>query len=173
MALSDDIVKALTQARDEIRANMDAQGINASGRTSRGFAVEVTKDGYQLVLRHDEKGSVACLPNGNRYGLTSVEVGAAPLSSLEIGREGGRVPRGFYYIIKQWTREKGLQFATESERQRFSYFTARKIVKEGTGRHKRPVKVYDVPVKKAKATISNDIRAAVVGAMTEAVKSNF
>lgn len=168
MTLEEDILRVLTQAKNEIQANMASKGINASGRTSRGFAVEAYEGGIRLVLNHDEKASVECKPRG----FGSVQVGTAPLSTLEIGREGGKVPRGFYYMIKQWTRDKGLQFASESERQTFSYFTARKIAREGTKRHTIPVNVWSDPVNKARDIISNDIRAHILGRL-EAVITNF
>lgn len=169
MKLGEDILRILTQARDEIVAAMQDKEINASGRTARGFAVEQFNGGFRLVLNHNETAQIECTPNG----FGSVEVGTAPLATLEIGRPGGGVPRGFYYIIKQWTRDKGLQFAKESERQTFSYFTARKIMREGTRRNTDPVEVYSEPVNKAKAEIEKDIRAAVQGALIDAAKTNF
>ena len=169
MTLEQDILRILTQAKTEIQANMQSKGINASGRTSRGFVVEKTATGLQLVLRHEETATIECKPRG----FGSVQVGAAPLSTLEIGREGGRVPRGFYYMIKQWTRDKGLSFTTESERQTFSYLTARKIVREGTGRRTNHVDVWSTPANKAKEAIQRDIRAAIAGAIYDAAKTNF
>lgn len=160
MTLEQDILRILTQARDEIRANMASKGVNASGRTSRGFAVEKYDKGVRLVLNNTEKAVIQCEPRPPR-GLSSVTVGVAPLSTLEIGREAGRVPRGFYYMVKQWTRDKGLRFASESERQTFSYFAARKIAKEGTRKHREPsfrTDVYSTPVEKAKTEV---MRAAV------------
>ena len=170
MTLAEDILRILTQAKDEIVAAKQDKGINASGRTARGFAVEQDATGMRLVLRHDETATVECKPRG----LGSVEVGTAPLSTLEVGIAGiAKPPRGFYYIIKQWTRDKGLVFASESERQTFSYFTAQKIIKKGTRRHEQPVEVYSEPVKKATEAIKKDIRAAVQGAIVEAAKTNF
>lgn len=169
MTLEQDIIRVLQQACDEIRANMQSKGINASGRTQRGFAVEKDGDSIRLVLNHDEKAQVECKPNG----FGSVQVGTAPLSTLEIGREGGRVPKGFYYMIKQWTRDKGLVFGSESERQTFSYFTARKIAKQGTRRREQPVDVWSTPLRKAEEQLSNDIRLYIAQGVQEAVQKNF
>lgn len=170
MTLEEDILRVLTQAKAEIQANMQSKGINASGRTSRGFAVERYDGGLRLVLRHDETATVECKPNG----FGSVTVGTAPLSTLEVGIDGihKRPPRGFYYMIKQWTRDKDLHFTSESERQTFSYFTARKIIKQGTKRHEHPVDVWSAPVNKARDTIQADIRAAIAGQIHTAV-TNF
>lgn len=169
MELRKDIVSVLEQCKSEIQANMAAKGINASGRTSRGFQVLADGGSIALVLSHEEKGLAPMTP---RY-IGYVQTGVAPLRTLEIGRPSGRVPKGFYYIIKQWTRDKGLSFSRESERQTFAYFLARKIAREGTRRHTANVQVYDVPVKKAKSIIMSDIRAAVAGAMMTAAESNF
>lgn len=168
MTLQEDILRVLETAKAEIQANMASKGVNASGRTSRGFRVEKDADGMRLVLAHDETATIECKPRG----FGSVTVGTAPLSTLEIGRPGGKVPRGFYYIIKQWTRDKGLQFASESERQTFSYFTARKIVKEGTRRHVQPTDVWSTPVNKAMTEIRKDIRKSIL-AEIHAVTTNF
>lgn len=169
MDLHDEILAVLAQAKAEIQANMDANNENASGRTRRGFRVEEYNGGMRLILAHEEFAQVECKPKGTG----SVQVGVAPLQSLEIGRSAGAVPKGFYYIIKQWTRDKGLSFGKESERQTFAYFVAKKIAKQGTRRNAQHVKVYDIPVKKAQYDIRTDIRAAIQGAITEAVKSNF
>lgn len=169
MTLEQDILRILNQAKDEIQANMQAKGINASGRTSRGFRVEQDADGMRLVLAHDETAQVECKPRG----FGSVTVGTAPLSTLEIGRPGGKVPRGFYYMIKQWTRDKGLSFATESERQRFSYFAARKIALHGTKRRTNPEDVWSTPLRKAEEQLRTDIRMYITGAVQEAVQKNF
>ena len=169
MTLEQDIIRVLTQAKDEIQANMASKRINASGRTSRGFRVEVYNGGIRLVLAHDETAQVECKPRG----FGSVTVGTAPLSTLEIGRPGGGVPRGFYYIIKQWTRDKGLTFASESERQTFSYFTARKIMKKGTQRNTHHEDVYSTPLQKAQAELQKDIRTYITGAVYEAAQTNI
>lgn len=173
MTLTEEILLVLTKAKEEIQANMANKGINASGRTSRGFAVEQDNEGVRLVLRHDEYGSVKCLPNGFKYNLDSVVVGTAPLSTLEIGREGGRVPRGFYYIIKEWTREKGLTFATESERQTFSYFTARKIMRQGTQRHYTPEDIWSTPVNNAAQAVRETASRILQAEIHNIVKTNF
>lgn len=172
MTLEQDILRILNQAKDEIQANMQAKGINASGRTSRGFRVEVYNGGIRLVLAHDETAQVECKPRG----FGSVTVGTAPLSTLEIGRPGGKVPRGFYYMIKQWTRDKGLSFATESERQRFSYFAARKIAAQGTKRQTQHKDVWSTPVNKAKQALVPAIRQGVVDALKNSIdnaETNF
>lgn len=169
MELREEILAVLAQAKAEIQANMAAQRENASGRTSRGFRVEEYNGGMRLILAHEEYATIECKPRG----VGSVRVGVAPLQSLEIGRTGGAVPKGFYYIIKQWTRDKGFAFGSESERQTFAYFVAQKIAKQGTRRNMQHVKVYDIPVKKATWQIRTDIRAAVAGAVTEAAQSNF
>ena len=169
MTLEQDIIRVLTQAKDEIQANMASKRINASGRTSRGFRVEMYNGGIRLVLAHDETAQVECKPRG----FGSVTVGTAPLSTLEIGRQGGGVPRGFYYMIKQWTRDKGLTFASESERQTFSYFTARKIMKKGTQRNTHHEDVYSTPLQKAQAELQKDIRTYITGAVYEAAQTNI
>lgn len=157
MTIEQNIVQILTQCRDEIRANMASKGINASGRTSAGFKVVQNGDSIVLMLDRSAKVEVPCEPRG----IGSVFAGVAPLETVEIGRGGGKVPRGFYYLIKQWSRDKGMQFGSETERQRFAYFTARKITREGTRRHTTPMDVYSTPVNKAVDMLRKNISIAI------------
>lgn len=170
MTLEQDILRILNDLKSQIQANMADKGINASGRTSRSFAVEKAEGGYRLVLKHDTQVAVDLSPRGMYLGR--IVAGVAPLQTLEIGRPAGKVPKGFYYIIKQWTRDKGLNFSKESERQTFSYFLARKIARKGTQRNTNHVNVYTIPVNRAKEEIQNDIRASIIGVLMNAAKSN-
>lgn len=147
--LKGQIADALTQTRDEIRANMEAKRINASGRTSASLRVDEYPLGVRLVGGSDRTHAI---PPGIYASDT------APIPTLEVGRTKGKVPRGFYYIIREWTKEKGLSFDNESERNTFSYFVARKIAREGTQRNVMPVDVYSTPVEKAKRTIADIVR---------------
>lgn len=161
MAVSTEIIQALENARAEILENMSAKKINASGRTASSFRTEAYDGGFRLVAGG---------------------ANTAPVPTLEIGRAGGKVPAGFYHIIKQWSRDKGIQFNTESERGTFAYFVAKKIAREGTQRNKTTEDVYSTPAKKAVGVI-NDILTRMVGSTiaqalgasgsTSSIKTNF
>ena len=130
----------LERCKSDIELNMETQDVNASGRTMGSLAVVSDNDGLRLGLF------------GNAH---------APLGTLEVGRAGGKVPAGFYQIIKKWTRDKGLQFASETERGTFAYFVSRKIAREGTQRHRLPVDVYSTPAKAARNAIESVLRQMV------------
>lgn len=150
-----DIAAILERCKADIETNMETQGVNASGRTVGSLAVVSDGAGVRLGLF------------GNSH---------APLGTLEVGRAGGRVPSGFYQIIKQWTRDKGLSFATESERGTFAYFVARKIAREGTQRHRLPVDVYSTPAKAARNEIESVLRnmiQAFVKTSVQSTKTHF
>lgn len=176
--LEQQIIAILMQAREEMRANMQAQNINASGRTSASMRVEKYAGGVRLVGGTDGMHSISDAPSGIYAANT------APIPTLEFGRAGGGnppVPRGFYYIIREWTREKGLSFASESERGTFAYFLARKIAREGTKRHQIPADVYSTPVMNArerieiaiKSSLRNTISAALSGATVTNIEGAF
>lgn len=151
--VSNTIASILTQARDEIRANMQTQNINASGRTSAALQVRQV---------------------GSRFELVKVAGENAPFQTLQYGRAGGKVPAGFYYIIKQWTRDKGLSFANETERGTFAYFVARKIAREGTRRHEtHNTQVYSEPIKKATEAIGQEVRRYILSGISAVIKANF
>lgn len=166
------ITDVLVQTRDEIRANMDAKKINASGRTSASLRVERRGNKIVLVGGNNQTHTV----HGDIYGSDT-----APIPTLEVGRNGGKVPRGFYYIIREWSREKGLSFANESERNTFAFFVARKIAREGTKRHLLPADVYSTPVQKAKERIEQianenvrkTIRDAIGGIKVSTIATAF
>ena len=150
-----DIEAILERCKSDIATNMETQGVNASGRTVGSLAVVSDGAGVRLGLF------------GNNH---------APLGTLEVGRAGGKVPAGFYEIIKQWTRDKCMQFGTESERGTFAYFVARKIAREGTQRHRIPIDVYSTPARAARNAIESVLRRMVkVGVETslKTAKTHF
>lgn len=155
MDIRQEVITLLERAKADIQAQMQAKKINASGRTSASLHVESYDGGVRLVGGGQD---------------------TAPFPTLEIGREGGNVPQGFYYIIKQWSRDKGIQFANESERSTFAYFLARKIAREGTARHKSPEDVYSTIVTRAVANINEVLGRFVnseVSGSVSGIKSNF
>ena len=162
------VVAILAKARDDVRANMQAKGINASGRTSASIIVRETDTGVQLVGGKPGQHIVSGQPRG----VDVLADDTAPIPTLEIGRPGGKVPRGFYYILKQWTRDKGIQFAKESERQTFAYFLARRIARQGTRRNEIPEDVYTSVAKNAAQTIQKDF-ALLVNTEIKSVLQNF
>lgn len=62
--------------------------------------------------------------------------GASYFDVILNGRAGGGVPRNFRHILLRWAQAKGLTFASESDAQRWAYFTARKIAKFGTKQYR-------------------------------------
>lgn len=162
--LENEIMSVLEQTKKEIQANMEAKRINASGRTSASLMVEKYEGGMRLVGGSNGTHDIADSPS--IYGSDT-----APIPTLEFGRKDGKVPRGFYYIIREWTKEKGLNFASDNERNRFSYFVARKIAGEGTkkSREHRYDDVYSTPVATASGRIKTILRNSVKGALLAAL----
>ena len=90
--------------RKRIIDNHLKAGQKASGKTIASMRIEV-----------DEQGGIL--------------FGRKAFGTLETGRKGGRVPKGFYHILLQWVKDKGIQVEKPKT---FAYFVARKIEKEGT-----------------------------------------
>ena len=114
-------VDILEKAKTDIQARMESEDINASGRSSASLVVERYDGGVRL-----------------KYGNAET----APLPTLEIGRPGGNVPKGFTDILEQWSRDKGIPFDTDRQRRTFAYLLGRRIAREGTLRNTHPVDVY-------------------------------
>lgn len=83
MTNTDIIKQVLDKMVAQIRSNLESTGTNASGRTSASLRVVMTNTGGEIW--------------GRRY-----------FRGVEQGRAGGRVPRGFTSIIRQWILDKGL-----------------------------------------------------------------
>ena len=146
------VAERLSQAVAEIQAAMAAGNINASGRTSASFRVLETEDGLQLV-------------GGGKD--------TAPIATLEVGRRPGNVPAGFTAILEQWSRDKGLQFETESKRKSFAYLLGRKIAREGTQRYREPQDVYSSVTRQAADDIGDIIKGTLASVITGDVLHTF
>lgn len=101
------IFEELEDLRKRIISNIDSTGRRASGRTSGSMHTDVSEN------------------RGILFGRMAFE-------TLETGRKPGKVPAGFYQIIKQWVIDKGISFDSQSERNSFAYLVSRKIAREGT-----------------------------------------
>lgn len=106
----------MTSSRNSIASAIVSEGANASGRTIASLHSEVVED---------EEGMSARL-----YGRQAFH-------TLERGRAGGRVPRGFRHIIRQWMIDKGIDMGGDTRNNSFAYFVARKIALEGTKLYRR------------------------------------
>lgn len=146
--LEDKIAARLEQLRTDIVANIESKRITASGRTQRSLQVRRYNSGVELVALAGDR---------------------APLTTLEIGREGGRVPRGFTAILTQWSRDKGLSFYNERERRTFAYFLGRRIAKEGTLRARQHEDVYSTLTRKA----AEDLAGLILASVQETIATNF
>ena len=146
MDIRNEILQILTETKDRIIANIDTDGIRASGRTQESLRVEDRGEHFVLV-----QGS-----------------GGAPFETLQYGRGGGRVPLGFQSIIRQWIIDKGISTTdipykrNPSDRWQPKYTPqergllaaagaiAEKIRKSGTDRFTQPNEnVYSQPINEA------------------------
>ena len=148
MTIDEYVKQRLETLKTEIVSNIETKGISASGRTARSFRVEVYDGGIRLVGGGD---------------------GAAPVNTLEVGRTGGGIPAGFTKILAQWSKDKGIAFETESKRNTFAYFLAKRIKEEGTLRNKQNTDVYSTAVQNAVEDIGWNLRI-IIGEM---IKTNF
>lgn len=150
--IREQVAQRLQSAMSEIQASMAANGINASGRTSASIKVRVESDAVQLVAGGEN---------------------AAPFATVEVGRAGGKVPAGFTAILEQWSRDKGLQFDSDSRRKSFAYLLGRKIAREGTARHAQPVDVYSGIAKVAAEDVRGIVSKGLSRYMVQELVHNF
>lgn len=150
MTYADDIIRILEEAKEAIRQNMATEGINATGNTSASFRVERYDGGVRLVMGGTEEKT-------------------APLATLEVGRPGGPVPKGFTQILYEWSIAKGIPFDKDSRRRSFAYLLGRRIRREGTLRHMQPVDVYTTIV----LDVADRVKADAVKSITTAIHNQL
>ncbi len=136
----------LMTLKNAIQSEMASKGVNASGRTSESLTVR---------------------QNGNKIELVKVSGNNAPMATLEIGREGGKIPKGFRQILAEWSRDKDLEFETESKRNTFAYFLAKRIASEGTLRHSNNIDVYSSLVADALQDLKKSIKEECIKAIKQ------
>ena len=130
----------LESLRQRIVENHIQAGQRASGRTIKSLHVVVDDD------------------HGILFGRKAFGV-------LETGRGPGKVPKGFYKIIRQWMIDKGIQVEKPKS---FAYLVARKIAEKGT-RLYRTEKHEDIYSKDIEIAIQN-IMNRVFGIFSKDVK---
>lgn len=140
------IREELQSLRQRIIANHEAAHQVASGRTRDSLKVEMTESGGILWGRQ-------------AFGV------------LETGRKPGKVPKGFYVIILQWVKDKGIQVDNPKS---FAYLVARKIANEGTKLYRSGKKedIYSTEVEKTIREISDRI-AVIFDTEVEHINLNF
>lgn len=99
------IESELKSLKERIIANHIGANQKASGKTIASMKIESTENSSTLY--------------GRSY-----------FGGLETGRKAGKVPKGFYYVILKWAKDKGI--TTDGSLNTFAYFVAKKIAAEGT-----------------------------------------
>lgn len=136
----------LEALKQKVIENQKNSGQVASGRTIASMKVEITEDGGVLW-------------------------GRSAFGTLETGRKGGKVPAGFWKIIRQWMDDKGIQVEKPDS---FAYLVARKIAKEGTQlfRNGGRSDIYSPEVKDTVERVSDGI-GILFGSEVEHINLNF
>lgn len=119
----------LESLRQRIIENHIRAGQKASGKTISSLRVDV----------NDNQGTL---------------FGRQAFGVLETGRKPGKVPKGFYQIIQQWVKDKGIQVENPKS---FAYLVARKIAREGTELHRQGERadIYSPEIEKTTQEIMN------------------
>lgn len=140
------VASELEALKQRIIENHRNAGQVASGRTIASLKVEMTEDGGVLW-------------------------GRSAFGTLETGRKGGKVPAGFWKIIRQWMDDKGIQVEKPDS---FAYLVARKIAKEGTQlfRNGGRSDIYSPEVKDTVERVSDGI-GILFGSEVEHINLNF
>ena len=136
----------LEALKQKVIENQKNSGQVASGRTIASMKVEVTEDGGVLW-------------------------GRSPFGTLETGRKPGKVPAGFWKIIRQWMDDKGIQVQKPDS---FAYLVARKIANEGTQLFRNGGRddIYSPEVKDTVERVSQGI-GILFGSEVEHINLNF
>ena len=133
------INEELLKLKDVIAANMQAQGLNASGKTSKSLEIVQNENGTALM-------------------------GRSFFAVLETGRKAGKVPKNFRQIIEKWATDKGLTLETPAKLRSFSYLVARKIAAEGMKQYRtgRRTDVFTDAINETVTSIQNQLGSEVL-----------
>lgn len=136
----------LEALKQKVIENQKNSGLVASARTIASMKVEVMEDGGVLW-------------------------GRSPFGTLETGRKPGKVPAGFWKIIRQWMDDKGIQVQKPDS---FAYLVARKIANEGTQLFRNGGRddIYSPEVKDTVERVSQGI-GILFGSEVEHINLNF
>ena len=161
MNLEELVYSKLETARQKIVAKIESEGEKASGRTQNSIRVE--KRGGSILLIKGEGQN-------------------APMSTLEIGRKAGAVPKGFHEIILRWMKDKGIHAEVkpyktnrahkyseqEASDRQMAGGIAHNIAEYGTERSKNPKDIYSTIVQE---TI-NDLKKEIGATIIQSIKLN-
>lgn len=123
----------------------------------------------RIIENHIRAGQIASGKTANSMNIVMKDNGGTlfgrkAFSTLENGRNGGKVPKGFYYIIKKWVEDKGIQVENPST---FAYFVSRKIAREGTalfrsgGRNDIYSNEIDIAIKNIQSKIFGEFKTEI------------
>lgn len=126
----------MSSSRTSIADAIVSEGAYASGRTTASLHSEVVEGDGEVSAR--------------LYGRQAFH-------TLERGRAGGRVPRGFRHIIREWMQDKGIDMGSDTRNNSFAYFVARKIALEGTKLYRRGGRttIYTPAIDAARSALDN------------------
>lgn len=151
MQVEETIIGILKETGDTIRENMEAKGINATGRTS--LSVRVRKVGNLLEL----VGGGDSQKWGGR---------TAPFETIEIGRGPGGDYKKIRPAIYFWTVAKEMDFESDSHRWAVATNIAKGIVEHGTRRYNTHEDVYTSVVRDAADKIREQLQRIILGAIS-------
>ena len=170
MDLRQQVLQILAAARDDIRQQMQSQGVNASGRTSESIQVRETRNGAQLVGGNSKKHTFTVSDiTFNAYDtapIPTLQTGTAPWSSRP-----QRVPFWFAAHIYQWTIDKALRASDDRARLGMSYAIAKKIINQGTERYMSPIDIYTTISQRAISEVKQQVKQSVVQAAAMAIRA--
>lgn len=156
MQVEEIIIGVLNETRDKIRENMEAKGINATGRTSLSVRVRKVGDDLELVGGGDS----------HAWGGKT-----APFESIEIGRGPGGDYKQLRGSIYYWTIAKDMDFESDSHRWAVATNISKGIVEHGTRRFSHHEDVYSTEVKEAAEKIRTELAEGVMGVFRQAIEA--
>lgn len=135
--IADIIKEELEQLKQDIVFRHTQAGQVASGKT---------RDSFEVVIESETSGVLL----GNSY-----------VGVLEYGRKPGKVPYDFKDILKRWAVAKGITFSSETDFNRWAYFVAQKIRKEGTKLYRSGIKedIFETSINQFSDRLSSRISA--------------
>lgn len=109
LSIQGEIRQCLENVKRRIQDNISSHGRTASGRSAASLTIEETS-----------------LLGGILSGSTS-------FLAMERGRKGGRVPKGFFEIIRQWVVDKGITVSPKPAKRASKYSDEERAQRSAAG----------------------------------------
>ena len=147
MTIDEAIAKNLDLFIDDVKKRHISAGQRVTGKTIDSLKRKSIGINHQVI-------------EGNEY-----------IGVLETGRKGGKIPRDFINILRNWANAKGITFENDKKATSWLKYQAWKISKFGTKQYisKQRIDIFTTPFEDLKKNLSKDLSVGIKSEITNKI----